>query len=364
MDEINKNKNIKKRYWIPLLIIVILIIARLALPYWITGKVNETLENLEGYTGSIAGVDLDLYRGAYSVDSLVVDKIEDNNEVPFLFISGIDLSVEWPALLNGAIVGEVVLQKPEINFVAPNEDDGEFGFEIDWIEPLNELMPIQINRFAIEEGTIRYMDFSSEPQLEIPLHNIELEILNINNAENQEEDLPSNLSMQATSIGSGILDIQADANLMKPIPDIDLNFEFEQVHLPDLNEFLEAYASVDAENGEFNLYSEIIIKDGMLEGYVRPIITDLRILDVEEGSVAEVAWEAIVGFVTEIFENQREDQFATEVPLSGDLNDVEAGIYPTIWNIFRNAFVEAFSQQTGGDVEFNDLNEDGEEENE
>lgn len=353
----------KKRYWIPLLILIILIAIRIALPFWVTNYVNDTLAAIEGYEGSITDVDLHLYRGAYSIDSLTIDKIEDNNPVPFLSIPKIDLSVEWPALLNGAIAGEVLLQKPEINFVAAHEDEGEFGDEVDWTEPLKELIPIRINRFAITEGIIRYMDFGSEPQLEIPLNNVELEMLNLSNAENEEEDLPSSISLQATSVGGGILSIESDANLLKPIPDIDLTFEFEEVHLPDLNDFLEAYARVDAESGVFNLYSEIIINDGMLEGYVRPIITDLSVLDVEEGSVLEVVWEGIVGFLTEVFENQPEDQFATEVPLEGDLNDPEAAVFPAIWNIFRNAFVEAFSKQAGGEIEFGgDDDEDGSEE--
>lgn len=339
----------KKRYWIPLLIILILIGIRLALPFWVTNYVNRTLENIPGYTGSISDVDIHLYRGAYAIDSLFIDKIEADNEIPFLAIPRIDFSVEWGALLNGAIVGEVVLSSPELNFVA---DDEEFGDDVDWTEPVKELIPIQINRFAINEGTIRYLDMSTEPQIDIALHNVELEMYNINNAERNEERLPSQISLSATSIGGGALTINADANLLKPIPDMDLDFEFENVNLPDLNEFLEAYANVDAESGEFFLYSEIIINEGLIEGYVKPIITNLRILNLEEGNVLEIAWEALVGFVTEVFENQPQDQFATLVPLSGDLNNPEAGVFPAIWNVFRNAFIESFSKETDDELEF------------
>ncbi|MEX0684732.1 MAG: DUF748 domain-containing protein [Balneolales bacterium] len=335
----------RKIFWVPLLVILILIGIRIALPYWVINIVNDTLQSMEGYSGSIHDVDLHLYRGAYSIDSLVVDKIEDNNPVPFLFIKEIDISVEWGALLNGAVVGEVELLAPEINFVAPHEDEGEFGSEIDWTEYLNELLPIHINRFAMLGGTIRYLDFNYDPEIDITLNNVDLKILNINNVEEPEGNLPSTISLNATSIGSGIMDIQAEANFLKQIPDIDLTLEFEQVNLPDLNEFLEAYANIDAERGEFNFYSEMMINDGIIEGYVKPIINDLKILNVDEGSALEVAWEGIVGFITEIFENQPNEQLATQIPLQGDLNDIDAGIYPAIWNIFRNAFVDSFSKE-------------------
>ncbi len=347
----------KKRYWIPLLIILILVGIRIALPFWVEDYINKALDDIPDYTGSITDVDLHLYRGAYTVDSLIIDKIEDNNTVPFLSVDQIDLSVEWSALFNGAIVGEVLLISPTFNFVAPNNDEGEFGHEVDWTEHVKSMLPIRINRFAIRGGTVRYLDFGSSPQINVPLENLDLDILNINNAEDNEKALPTNIFLNAVSVGGGDMNIVAQANLLKPIPDIDLNFEFEEVNLTALNDFLEAYAGVDAEQGEFNLYSEIIIDDGMLEGYVKPIIRNLKIVDTE-GSVLEVIWEGIVGLVTEVFENQAKDQFASQVPIEGDLTDPDAGTYPAIWNIFRNAFVEAFSKQTEDEIKFGENGEE------
>ncbi|MEX0721603.1 MAG: DUF748 domain-containing protein, partial [Balneolaceae bacterium] len=257
----------KKKYWIPLLILTILIAFRIALPYLVTNYVNKTLDQLEEYEASIDGVDIYLYRGAFTIDTLEVDKIDDNNTVPFVYIDEIDLSIDWGALFKGAIVGEVVLINPVINFVAPNNDDGEFGHEENWVKPINDMMLLQINRFAIVNGTIRYLDFASTPQVDLPIYNIELEILNISNADNIEEDLPSHIELTAASIGGGSLSFIADAQLLKQIPDIDATLEFEQVTLTELNDFLEAYAAVDAEGGVFNLYSEMVINDGLVEGY-------------------------------------------------------------------------------------------------
>lgn len=344
-----RTRIMKKRYWIPILVILILVGIRIALPFWVEGQVNKALEDIPGYTGSISDVDLHLYRGAYTIDSLVIDKVEAENEVPFLSVDRIDFSIEWGALIKGAIVGEVWLLAPEISFVASEE---EFGQDVDWTKTLKELIPIQINRFVIRQGIIRYLDFSTSPQIDIPLENLDLDILNISNVERVGRDLPTNIFLNAVSIGGGSLNVEARANLLKQIPDVDLTFEFEEVNLPALNDFLEAYVGVDAEQGEFNLYSEVIVDEGKIEGYVKPIIRNLKIINLEEGNVLEVAWEGIVGLVTEVFENQSKDQFASQVPLQGDLNDLDTGTYPAIWNIFRNAFVEAFSKQTEGEINF------------
>lgn len=348
----------KKRYLIPLIIILMLVAVRLALPYWVEDYVNETLRDISGYTGSVENINIQLYRGAYRIDGMVIDKIEGNHRVPFLEIDQIDLSVEWPALLKGSLAGEVHIEAPVLNFVAPEADEGQYGEDVNWTEPLKELIPIEINRFTLSNGTIHFLDFSTSPQVDLSLRLVELEILNISNVEPPEDEtLPSSIRLQAISIGNGVMNIIARANLLKDIPDMELVFEFEDVYLPDLNDFLEAYASVDAEDGMFHLYSEITMDDGIVEGYVRPIINNLSVIDLQEGSIPEVIWESIVGFVAAIFTNPPEDQFATEVPLSGDLNDPDAAVFPALWNLFRNAFIEALSREVEGEIEIENTGE-------
>ena len=337
------------------MIVLLLIGARLALPWWVTDYVNKTLKSIPGYTGSISDVDIHLYRGAYTIDSLSIKKLEENIPVPFVAIDHIDLSVQWDALFDGAIVGEIALLSPDINFVAGTHDfGGQTGENVDWTKPIKDLMPLRINRLAVRDGIVRYIDYNSDPQIDIALDSLKLNVYNLNNAEKSDEALPSHMELSAVSIGNGKLAIKADANVLKQIPDFNLSVEFEEVNLPELNDFLKAYAGVDAERGVFYLYSEMAADKGRINGYVKPIVTDLKLLDLKEddGNLLSLAWESIAGLATEIFENQPTDQLATKVPISGSLNNVEAGILPTVWNVFRNAFIESFEKQTDDEITF------------
>ena len=176
---------------------------------------------------------------------------------------------------------------------------------------------------------------------------------NLGNVKDEAVKLPSTLKATGTSLGGGLLDIDAKLNVLKKIPDIDLDLQFENVDVVALNDFIRAYAKVDAEKGIFSLYSELAIDNGEITGYVKPIIEDLQIIDwsKEEESFIKKAWETIVGGIVEIFKNQPEDQLATKVPLAGNVNNLEAGVWPTVWNIFKNAFIEALSKQVEGSVE-------------
>ena len=348
----------KKRWIIILGIIAVLVGLRLMLPFAVIKYVNKTLNNIPGYQGSIEDVDLNLYRGAYVIENVEIRKLEGSVPRPFVKIDSIDLSIEWEALFDGSVVGEVLLRKPELNFVAgPSDSTQQDGTEADWIQPLEDLMPLEINRFAITDGKVTYLDEYNSPKVDIFIDSLFLEALNLRNTKNTSDSLPSSLTVRGTSIGDGHLSLDAKADLIRQLPDFDAELKFEGVDLTQLNDFANAYINVDFEQGVFNLYAEMVADSGYLQGYVKPIMENVKVLDLEEekeDSFFKKAWEGVVGFVTEIFENQKEDQFATQVPLQGDLNNVEAGVWPTIWNIFSNAFIEAFNKDIDNTINASD----------
>ncbi|MEI9917772.1 MAG: DUF748 domain-containing protein [Bacteroidota bacterium] len=357
------NKISKKWYWIGGILLV-LVVARMVMPYFVTKYVNKVLSNLEGYRGSIYDVDIHLYRGAYSIDSLRIFKIDGNKEVPFVDIPLTDLSVEWSALFDGAIVGEVVFDHPRLNFIGGNygsKDEetrepagNQAGGGVDWTKPVKDLMPLKINRLEIQHGTINFHNFTTKPKVSIALEDLQAVALNLNNASDQEERLPSTISATATSIGGGRLTLNAGMNALKEIPDMDLDLKFEQISMPALNDFFMAYAKVDIEKGSFNVYSEITIDSGMITGYVKPIAVGVKVVDWDKDKQKplNLLWQSFVGLVQEVFKNQKENQFATKVPVEGNLNNVKTGVWPTVWNIFENAFVRAFDRNTDNTVHF------------
>lgn len=343
----------KKKWKIIIVIAAALVVLRLLSPFFVTRYVNSVLGSIEGYEGSISDVDIHLYRGAYKIHDLKIFTVEGDRKIPFIDIPDTDLSIEWSALFDGAIAGEVVFTHPELNFIGGTEEK-QSGEGVDWTEPIKDLMLIRINRLEINDGKIVFYDFSTEPRVDLHLDSIYLVATNLSNAESVQKALPSSVTASATSIGNGKLSLEMNINVLKRIPDLDLNLSFEGIHMPALNDFFRAYARVDVERGVFNLYTEMIIDNGNLSGYVKPIAEDVKILDwsKDKRKPLELIWESIAGTIGEIFENQPEEQLATRVPLQGNVASVKTSAWPAIWNIFRNAFVEAFSKSTDNTVRF------------
>lgn len=355
-------RKIKKKWIILGSLLLILIAARLVLPYFVTRYVNKVLAGIPGYEGSISGVDIHLIRGAYVITDLKIFKIDGNDKVPFVDIPVIDLSVEWNALFKGSIVGEVIFENPKLNFIGGDgkgekpANDNQSGADVDWTEPIKKLIPLQINRMEIVQGSVFYYDFTTKPKVSIHLDSLQMLATNLNNADKDEDPLPSTVTATATSIGAGKLTLDLDINVIKKIPDLDMDLKFEKINMPALNDFFVAYSKVDIEKGSFSLYSELAIDDGEIDGYVKPIAQHMKIVNWEKDkkNPLNLIWQSIVAVLAEIFENQKKDQFATRVPLEGNLNNIEAGVWPTVWNIFKNAFVKAFEMNTENAIQFVD----------
>ncbi len=329
------------------------------LPYFVTRHVNKVLANIPGYSGSISGVDIWLVRGAYIIHDLKIFKTERNEKVPFIDIPSTDLSVEWRALIHGSVVGEVIFENSALNFIGGNKDsegkeNNQAGEDVDWTVPLKKLIPLQINRLEVINGSVFFYDFTTNPKVDLNLKQLNLLATNLNNAEKQTGTLPSKVNLTATSIGDGQLSIDMNINVLKEIPDLDMDLKFEKVNMPALNDFFLAYSKIDIEKGTFFLYSEMTILDGVIKGYIKPLAQNVKVVNWKEDkqNMFNLVWQSIVGFFVEIFENQKKDQFATKVPLTGNLNNIKTKTWPTIWNIFTNAFVKAFEMKTDNTIKF------------
>ncbi len=356
MDTVKK-RWFKKRYLF--LTIAILVAIRIALPYIVVNYVNRVLSDLDGYTGKIEEVDLFLFRGAYRIYEMRIDKNESEVKEPFLLIPEADLSIEWPAIFKGAIVGEVKLKEPVLNFAfGPTDAYIQTGQEVDWVQIVQDLMPISINTFEVENATVSLANITTRPTIDAAFDNINGTILNIRNVENKEDPLPSPIKLTGNTSYSGNINVTAKANLIKEFPDINYDLRAEGLDLTKFNAISKEVAGLTIEKGSLNVYSEMLIDDNKLKGYVKPLMYDLQFFTWKEKdrSLGEAIKELFTEVAQELVENRRtkEELTATKIPLTGNIENVKSGVWATITNTLVNAYVRTFQKVIDGDIDWNE----------
>ena len=343
----------KKRYAIPIAILVVVFVARLLLPTLVKNYVNNVLADIPGYYGQVKDIDISLIRGAYVIHSLYLNKQEAKSQVPFIAIKKTDISIQWKALLNGKIVSELDLEEPSFIYVFEDHKKQNSTDIDDWSKALTNLVPIDINHLTIKNVKVGFVEINTNPNVDLHLNSINLQAANLKNVAQKSRNLPSTLTATAVSIGNGKVLLDGKMDLVKEIPDIDISLSLENADAKALNSFTNHYAGIDFSEGNFGLYSEIAIADGYLTGYFKPILKDAKLINKEDGFF-ETIWEGFVGFFKFILKNQKQNTLATKIPVQGDLTNVKTKIFPTVTNIFKNAWVSAFKDKVDDNIEFED----------
>lgn len=298
-----------------------------------TGRLSRSYRSGETFT----------LAGSYGVDSLVFSKKDSatGNITPFMKASAMDFSVEWKSLLKGSLVAEVELKNPELLFTREKVEPKTVVHDSAYLKKLADMaMPLSINRFAVHNGNLRFID--PELKVDVSLREINAVALNLKNAYDSTNNYPASIDASAIAY-NGRLQVSAVADPLSAEPKFRMNAKMEDVELPQLNDFFNAYAKIDVNRGRFGLFVETEAESGRFKGYVKPVINDLDILSREDrnDNFFRKAWEAVVGLVTEIFENQPKEQIATKIRLEGSLENPNSNWFLAIGYILRNAFIQA-----------------------
>lgn len=340
-----RHNKTRKAIIIVLSVIALIVVIRIALPYVILKYANKTLAEMDGYYGHIEDIDLAIIRGAYKIDSIYINQVDSvsQKETPFLAASEIDLSVEWRSLFKGSLVGEVIVNNGLVRFTKEEVEPKEVQQDsTDFRKVLEDFMPLEINRFEFRNSRLQYIDNTSRPRVNISMTDVDVVAQNLRNSYDSAEVLPARIDAKAT-VYDGRLDVVMNLNPLAEEPTFDLNASWKNTNLVKLNEFFQAYADLDVNSGTFGLYTEIAAKEGNFTGYVKPLLEDVDILGKEDkkDNILRKVWEGITGTVSEVFENQSEETFATKIPFEGRIEDPEANIFFAIMQVLENAFINA-----------------------
>lgn len=348
-------KRVKRRYIAGALILVILVAVRLALPAFAKNHINRQLDALEGYHASIEDVSVQLYRGGFQIAGLrIVEEASVDTTIPMVYLPLLDFSIQWRALLEGRFVGEVYMNSPVLNLTRLREEEQETGsaYRIAFMEEVQELNPIELNRFEAVDAQISYRDPTSDPPVHIAMTEVQILARNLGNVYDPNDPLPAVASFNGKAWDEGDFQIDGRLNLLRPIPDFDINVKIEKIPVVQFSDWTEARSNLPLKGGLLFFYAEMIAEEGQLNGYVKPMVENLTIEKDENGSIFEKVYQTAANAVAQLFEDNEKDQIATRVEISGTLDDPETKPWQIVLNLLRNAFVEAYGREIDHILEF------------
>ena len=111
-----------------------------------------------------------------------------------------------------------------------------------------------------------------------------------------------------------------------------------------MNDLLRAYGKFDVTAGAFSFFCELKVKNGAVDGYVKPLFREMKVYDARqdaEKSLFKKLYEKLVGGVAKLLENRQRKEVATKARVAGPVDTAHANTLEIIVRLIENAFFRA-----------------------
>jgi len=335
-------------------LVVLLVAARIALPFYLRDAINRRLDRIPDYGGHVDEVGVHLWRGAYSMHGLEIVKRSGKVREKFFSARSIDFSLAWRELFRRKVVSDIYADGVNLNFVkGPTVEQSQLEADRRWQDVINDLFPIDITFLKITDGQLRFVNTASEPKVDVNVSHATVLATGLRNRPSDEGEMyPAFIGVEGQSIGGGKMRVAVHAEPLAAQAHFYLKLQVEGVSLPALNEFLKAYVGVSVSGGTFKAYTEIAAKDGRYQGYFKPFFEHIDFKDApgERKPLHQEIWEGFISLVARIFRNNSRDSVATRIPFSGEVGQLNTHAWESFKSALRHAFVHPLPEKLDSSV--------------
>ena len=199
---------------------------------------------------------------------------------------------------------------------------------------------LTIDEFSVRNAIFGYEDETRTPHYRVFLSDASIDLRKFTNQPQKE---PSYLGLMGNFMGSGWTRVGASFMPRQNDPQLDVDVEIDPTDMRTMNDLLRAYGNFDVVGGRFSFYSQVRIKDGTIEGYVKPLFENMQVYDRRQDSekpVLHQIYEGVVGGLSKLLEN-RHEAVATQATLRGEATSPETSTWEVVVNLLRNALFNA-----------------------
>ena len=216
---------------------------------------------------------------------------------------------------------------------------------------------LRVGRLTIVDSELGFVNEAMDPAYRVFVSGVSVTATNLSNGLRAG---PAVVRATGRFLGSGPADASATFRPDEKGPDFDLAVSIHDTDMRLMNDLLRAYGKFDVAAGAFSFFCELKVKDGTVDGYVKPLFREMKVYDARkdaEKSLFRKLYERLVGGVAKLLENRQRHEVATEAHLSGPVDTAHASTFEVIVRLVQNAFFRAILP--GFDAELSRKNEPG-----
>jgi len=200
---------------------------------------------------------------------------------------------------------------------------------------------VKVDELRVRKGQLGYIDRGAKPSYRIFFTDTQVDIENFSN---HLKDGVARGRANGKFMGTGPSHLEIAFRPENKGPDFNLNLAIEDTDMRAMNELFRAYGNFDVVAGVFSFYSEIRVRRGRIDGYVKPLFKNVDVYDQRqdrEKNIFRKMYEGLVGGLSSLLENDPREEVATQTSVSGKIESPETSTWETLLRLVQNAFFKA-----------------------
>jgi hypothetical protein len=203
---------------------------------------------------------------------------------------------------------------------------------------------VKVAHGKVLHSELGFVNLSASPEYRVFMADLNAELDHFSTSLKDLSGGDAVVKLTGRFMGTGRTVVAGTFRPEKPNPDFDLGVQIIKTDMKSLNKVLRAYTDMDVSKGHLSFFSEFSIKNGRVNGYVKPIFKDVEVYDPNQDS--DKAWtkkiyETVIGGVVELLKNEERQQVAAETDVSGPVPSPRADTWQIVGTLIQNAFFKA-----------------------
>ena len=215
---------------------------------------------------------------------------------------------------------------------------------VDLNELLHQITPLDVDHIDILDGQVAFVDTSRQERPELWMHELQLSVENLTNRVRLTEGRPVLLTASATLAHSGAVSILITADPFEKGLTFSGRAAVVGLQTAELYRFIEPATRLQAPEGTIDIFVEFDCRNGQLTGGVKPVLKNVKVRPADKGFFSTLkAW--VTDVAVKLFSDrvQSRNAVATVIPIKGTLTGPNVDLWPAIFGVMRNAFVEGLT---------------------
>lgn len=200
---------------------------------------------------------------------------------------------------------------------------------------------VRLDEFHLKNSNVGFVNRAKKPAYRLFLSGTDLRVTNLSSRSREGR---AKATLTGRFMGSGRTSANATFLPQKTGPDFNLDAKIEGTQAASMNDVWRAYGKFDVTGGTVSLYTQLRVKDGRIEGYLKPLFADLNVYDPkqdEKKGFFKKIYEKIVEEVGDLLENEKRGEVVTVARISGPVSNPDSSTWEVIGKLLENAFIEA-----------------------